>query len=330
MNPSGHLTTDDYIAGIRSGDRGIMGRAITLIESRAPHHRRETDALISALLPFSGTALRMGISGIPGVGKSTLIETFGTLLTGRGLKVAVLAIDPTSSRSGGSILGDKTRMEKLAADPLSFIRPSPTSGHLGGVARTTRESVIVCEAAGYDVVLIETVGTGQSETCVADMVDVFLLLILPNAGDELQGIKRGILELADIVAVNKVDNQDDPAARQTCQDYRCALNIVGRTTPSGWKTPVLPISALRNQGLETLWDTIQAYHTLQKSSGTLEARRQQQKHAWMWSLVQDRLDTLFREHPDVRRRLPGIEADISRGVLDPSKAAEELLAAFIA
>jgi len=329
LNPSGHLTTDDYVAGIRSGDRGIMGRAITLIESRAAHHRKEADALISALLPFSGTALRMGISGIPGVGKSTLIETFGMLLTGRGMKVAVLAIDPTSSRSGGSILGDKTRMEKLAADPLSFIRPSPTSGHLGGVARTTRESVIVCEAAGYDIVLIETVGTGQSETCVADMVDVFLLLILPNAGDELQGIKRGILELADIVAVNKVDDQDDPTARQTCQDYRCALNIVGHTTPSGWKTPVLPISALHKRGLETLWDTIQAYHTLQKSSGALETRRQQQKHAWMWSLVQDRLDALFREHPDVRRRIPGSEADISRGVLDPSKAAEELLAAFV-
>lgn len=319
---------EDYISGIRSGNRSVIGQAITLVESSTPRHRTAAEALISALLPDAGTSFRVGISGVPGVGKSTFIETFGSRLTAQGLKIAVLAIDPTSRRSGGSILADKTRMEQLASDPMAFIRPSPTAGHLGGVARATRESIIICEAAGYDIVAVETVGTGQSETTVADMVDLFLLLMLPNAGDEFQGIKKGILELADIIAINKVDDDHDPAARQTCQDYRAALDILGHHASTGWKTPVVTTSGRYDRGLDTLWETMQQYRTQQTASGALETKRKHQQCAWMWSLVQGRLDALFRNHPVVRQHISDIEADVKEGTLDPSKAAEQLLAAF--
>lgn len=319
-------TVDDYVDGVLSGNRAMIGRAITLVESRAERHQALAQEVLTRLLPYAGKAHRVGISGVPGVGKSTFIETFGTNLTAAGHKVAVLAVDPTSSRSGGSILGDKTRMAKLAADENAYIRPSPTQGHLGGVNRVTRETMIVCEAAGFDVVLVETVGTGQSETEVADMVDFFLVLMLPGAGDELQGVKKGILELADIVAVNKCD-VDERKARGAKRDYENALHIM---TPASanWKPPVLMISGLSNIGLDTLWEKIREHRQVLTESGELPAKRREQLRHWMWALVRARLVHAFEKHPDVGARLPDMEAAVSEGRLPPTKAAEELLAAF--
>lgn len=319
-------TADEYVEGVLAGDRAALGRAITLVESRAERHQALAQEVLTRLLPHAGKAHRIGISGVPGVGKSTFIETFGTNLTKAGHKVAVLAVDPTSSRSGGSILGDKTRMANLAADPHAFIRPSPTQGHLGGVNRVTRETMIVCEAAGFDVVLVETVGTGQSETEVADMTDFFLVLMLPGAGDELQGVKKGILELADLIAVNKCD-VDERKARAAKRDYENALHIM---TPASanWKPPVVTISGISNIGLDVLWEKIVEHRRVLTDSGELPAKRREQLTHWMWALVRARLVLALEKHPAVAARLPAVEAAVADGSLPPTRAAEELLAAF--
>lgn len=320
-------TVEEYVAGVLAGDRAMMGRAITLIESRAERHRVMAQQVLTRLLPHAGKAHRIGISGVPGVGKSTFIETFGCNLTAEGLKVAVLAVDPTSSRSGGSILGDKTRMARLAADERAFIRPSPTSGHLGGVARATRETMILCEAAGYDVVLVETVGTGQSETMVADMVDFFLVLMLPNAGDELQGIKKGILELADLIAVNKVDDETDLKARAAKRDYENALHILTPAS-SNWTPPVVMMSGLNNRNLDTLWDKIRDHRRILTASGELEGKRRDQHKTWMWAMLKERLLHAFETNPQVATLIPQMEQAVQNGTVTPTVAAERLLGAF--
>lgn len=323
------MTVDDYVTGVLSGDRAMLGRAITLVESRAERHFDLAQQVLTRLLPHSGKAHRIGISGVPGVGKSTFIETFGTNLTTAGHKVAVLAVDPTSSRSGGSILGDKTRMAMLAADDNAFIRPSPTQGHLGGVNRVTRETMIVCEAAGFDVILVETVGTGQSETEVADMVDFFLVLMLPGAGDELQGVKKGILELADLIAVNKCEDDNERKARAAKRDYENALHIM---TPASahWRPPVLTISGLKNIGLEALWQKITEHRAILSETGEFQARRREQLTQWMWSLLKARLVYALEHHPAVSQALPGIEAAVEQGEITPTLGADRLLKAFFA
>lgn len=313
-------------AGVRAGDRAMLARAITLVESRNPAHLPQAQALLSNLLPLTGDAHRIGITGIPGVGKSTFIDAFGSYLTGLGKKVAVLAVDPSSGRTGGSILGDKTRMERLSVDPNAFIRPSPSSGVLGGVGRATRESMLLCEAAGYDVILVETVGAGQSEYVVADMVDVFLVLMLPGAGDELQGIKKGILEIADILAINKAD-QDPGKARRAARDYKSALRIMTRADAL-WKPPVLTISGLTGLGLEDLWSSLEQHRTIMQDKGLFDARRQKQHVTWMWAMVEDRLLSRFRNHDAVKAALPDVEASVAKGRLTPTHGADSLLRAF--
>jgi LAO/AO transport system kinase len=320
-------TADDYVNGVLAGDRAIIGRAITLIESRAERHRALAKEVLMRLIPHAGKAHRVGISGVPGVGKSTFIETFGTNLTAAGHKVAVLAVDPTSSRSGGSILGDKTRMATLAADSNAFIRPSPTGGHLGGVARATRETMIVLEAAGFDVVLVETVGTGQSETVVADMVDFYLVLMLPGAGDELQGIKKGILELADLIAVNKCDESNERLAQAARIAYKNALHIM---TPgsANWSPPVLTMSGLRNVGLDVLWEKIQEHRKVMTESGELPAKRREQQIMWMWSMLKERLVLALEQDPAVAAQIPGVEKAVAGGTMTATVGAETLLKAF--
>ncbi len=304
----------------------MLARAITLVESRNPQHLSQAQVLLSNLLPLTGRAHRIGITGIPGVGKSTFIDAFGSYLTGLGKRVAVLAVDPSSGRSGGSILGDKTRMERLSVDPNAFIRPSPSSGILGGVGRATRESMLLCEAAGYDVILIETVGTGQSEYVVADMVDVFLVLMLPGAGDELQGIKKGILEIADILAINKAD-QDPDKARRAARDYRSALRIMTRAD-APWKPPVLTVSGLTGLGLEDLWADLEQHRMVMQEKGLFAMRREKQRISWMWAMVEDRLLARFRQNDAVRSVLPDIEASVAAGKLTPTHGADHLLRAF--
>jgi LAO/AO transport system kinase len=320
-------SVDDYVDGVLAGNRTMLARTITLIESRAPRHFETAQNVLTRLLPYSGKAHRVGISGVPGVGKSTFIETFGNNLTGQGHKVAVLAVDPTSSRSGGSILGDKTRMATLAANPDAYIRPSPTQGHLGGVNRVTRETMIVCEAAGFDVVLVETVGTGQSETEVADMVDFFLVLMLPGAGDELQGVKKGILEMADMIAVNKADGDNERRARGAKRDYENALHIMMPASPN-WTPPVIVVSALNNVGLDVLWEKILEHRSILTASGELPAKRRDQMIRWMWALMKGKLVHALEHHPEVARRLPDVENAVTEGRTTPTKAAQELLAAF--
>jgi LAO/AO transport system kinase len=334
------LNLDDFVAGIRARDRTVLGRAITLVESNAAADQTSAQELLVRILPETGKALRIGISGVPGVGKSTFIDAFGTQLTAAGQRVAVLAVDPTSGVTGGSILGDKTRMGRLSRDPQAFVRPSPTSGSLGGVTRKTRESMLVCEAAGFDVILVETVGVGQSETMVAEMVDCFLVLMLPGAGDELQGIKRGILELADLLAINKADSNPE-AARVAKRDYMSALRVMhgGHAAGGGshtgaapqqaeWTTPVLMVSALTGDGLDALWDKVQEFRTLMEQSGQLAAKRKEQLRGWMWSMVDDRLVSALRAHPEVQRRAPGLEADVLAGKITPTLGARALLEAF--
>jgi LAO/AO transport system kinase len=332
------LSLPDFVAGIRACDRTVLGRAITLVESNAATDQALAQELLVQLLPETGKALRIGISGVPGVGKSTFIDAFGTLLTAAGHRVAVLAVDPTSGVTGGSILGDKTRMARLSRDPQAFVRPSPTSGSLGGVTRKTRESMLVCEAAGFDVILVETVGVGQSEIVVAGMVDCFLVLMLPGAGDELQGIKRGILEHADVLAINKADVNPD-AARVAKRDYMSALRVMHGTHSSAggaqsadanapWITPVLMISAASGQGLDALWTKVQEFFALEERTGQLVARRRDQLRGWMWSMVEDRVLAALRAHPEVQRRAPQLEADVLAGKLTPTLGARALLAAF--
>ena len=276
------------VDGVLAGDRASIGRALTLVESRYPGHRAEATALLDDLLPHAVESHRVGITGVPGVGKSTFIEALGGRLTGAGRRVAVLAVDPTSTVTGGSILGDKTRMLRLANDPSAFVRPSPSAGTLGGVTRTTRESMAVLEAAGYDVVIVETVGVGQSETVVAGMVDFFLLLMLPGAGDELQGIKKGVLELADMIAVNKADGDNVPAARTAARDYSAALRLTQPTSPT-WTPPVVICAGLSGDGLDEVWAQVEAHREALIGAGEWTERRRAQRLAWMWSMVEDRL-----------------------------------------
>ena len=318
------LNPDDLARGVRAGDRAALGRAITLIESRKSEHEPLAQTLVQALLPHTGKAYRLGITGVPGVGKSTMIDQLGTNLTAAGHRVSVLAVDPTSRRTGGSILGDKTRMARLANDPAAFVRPSPSSGTLGGVARRTRETMLVCEAAGYDVVIVETVGIGQSEVAVADMVDFFLVLMLPGAGDELQGIKKGVLELADMIAVNKADGDNADRASRAAAEYRAAMHILTPST-AGWRPPVVTVSGRDNIGLDRLWQEVVRHREMLAASGELERRRGEQQVRWMWALVEDRLMDALRSREAVERRLPAIEDDVRRGRMAPSVAAGELL-----
>lgn len=303
--------------------RAGLGRTITLIESRRADHKAEARALLADIMPRTGAAQRIGITGVPGVGKSTFIESFGTMLTGIGLRVAVLAVDPTSRRSGGSILGDKTRMAKLAADDNAFIRPSPAGDTLGGVSRKTRETMLVCEAAGYDVILVETVGVGQSETVVADMVDFFLVLMLPNAGDELQGIKKGVLEVADLIAVNKADI-DENAARRAARAYEIALHIMEQADPD-WSPPVHTISGFSGAGLPEVWQAIELHRSKTETSGSRLSRRAGQQVRWLDALIQDGLADRFASRPDVAPRLAGLRRDVAEGRIPASLAADELL-----
>src|SRR5689334_899824 len=273
---SRNLPPADLVRGVRSGDRAMLARAITLIESKRSDHRRTAHQLVQGLLPLTGKGVRLGITGAPGVGKSTTIDVLGTHLTGKGHKVAVLAVDPSSTRTGGSILGDKTRMARLASDPHAFVRPSPSSGTLGGVAAKTRETMLVCEAAGYDVVMVETVGIGQSETAVADMTDFFLVLMLPGAGDELQGLKKGIVELADMIAINKADGDNIKRAKVAAAEYKAALNILAPQSAS-WTPPVITYSALTGHGIEELWGQIIAHKEKMSATGELMTRRRDQQ-----------------------------------------------------
>src|SRR5690606_10817130 len=295
------LDVDAYVEGVLSGSRTVLARAITLVESTNPEHERLAQQVLTRVLPHTGKAQRIGISGVPGAGKSTFIDAFGSYLTGLGHKVAVLAIDPSSRVSGGSILGDKTRMQRLANDPNAFVRPSPSAGSLGGVARKTREASLLCEAAGYDVVVIETVGVGQSETTVAEMVDFFLVLMLPNAGDELQGIKKGILELVDLIAVNKADGTNVEAANRAARQYEMALRYV-RPAGAAWQVPVLTCSALEGRGLDRIWKKIREHAELMEKSGERQARRDQQLLSWTWALVEEAILSRLRSTPGMRER----------------------------
>jgi LAO/AO transport system kinase len=316
---------DALAAGVRAGDRRALAKAITLVESTRADHQRAAQRLLERLLPDTGKAARVGVSGVPGVGKSTFIEAFGLYLIGTGKKVAVLAVDPSSARSGGSILGDKTRMQQLAAAPEAFIRPSPSAGSLGGVARRTREAMLVCEAAGYDVVLVETVGVGQSETAVASMVDFFLVLMLPGAGDELQGIKKGILEMADALAVNKADGDSLKAAGRAAAEYRGALKLF-RHTSATWDPPVVMVSALESRGMDVVWAVIEDHRAKLAASGELMGKRREQQRAWLWSMLRDGLERHFMARADVQRLLPELESAVASAKVTPTEAARRLLA----
>ncbi|HEY7664889.1 MAG TPA: methylmalonyl Co-A mutase-associated GTPase MeaB [Xanthobacteraceae bacterium] len=313
--------------GVRAGERAMVARAITLVESRRADHQKVARQLVQELLPLTGRAVRVGITGAPGVGKSTLIDALGTFLTTAGHKVAVLAVDPSSARSGGSILADKTRMARLAADPDAFVRPSPSSGTLGGVAAKTRESMLVCEAAGYDVVLVETIGTGQSETMVADMTDFFLVLMLPGAGDELQGLKKGVIELADLIAINKADGDNAARANAAAAEYRTALHILTPRSPI-WSPPVKTCSALTGAGIAELWTVVLDHRTRMTQAGELEAQRRAQQVKWMWAMLEDRLLSRLKSDPGVKARLPRIEAAVAAGGMSPAIAVDEIAAAL--
>jgi len=321
------------IEGVRAGDRRALAKAITLLESTRRDHRERADVLLDALLPFTGKALRLGISGVPGVGKSTFIEALGMFLLAQGHKVAVLAVDPSSGVSGGSILGDKTRMERLSVQEHAYIRPSPASGTLGGVAEKTREAMLVCEAAGYDVVIVETVGVGQSETTVAGMTDMFVLLQLPNAGDDLQAMKKGIMELADLIVINKADLDPDAATRAEAQ-ITSALRVLRFTGAPGshdeerWQTRVMRASALKSLGLEAFWSHVTDFRCLRQQSGEFSERRRQQALTWMWDQVPAQLVADFRDSAAVRAALPKTLDDVSQGRVAPSSAARRLLDRF--
>ena len=303
-----------------------LARAITRVESRRTDHQAEARQFLTSVMQNTGKAQRIGITGVPGVGKSTFIDAFGTMLTGLGLRVAVLAVDPTSQRSGGSILGDKTRMARLSVDEKAFVRPSPAGDTLGGVARKTRESLLLCEAAGYDVILVETVGVGQSETVVANMVDFFLVLMLPNAGDDLQGIKKGVLEVADLIAVNKADI-DERAAKRAQRHYQNALHILEPIDPA-WSPPVLTCAGATGEGLKELWETIELHKKKTTESGSRDKRRADQQITWMNELIQDGLMASFRAHPDVKALLSQLRPGVETGSVPASAAAEQLLKAF--
>lgn len=306
-----------------SGDRAALARAITLIESKRADDRVAARSLLDQLLPRTGNAVRVGITGVPGVGKSTVIDALGGNLTAQGHRVAVLAVDPSSTRTGGSILGDKTRMARLAADPNAFIRPSPSSGTLGGVAAKTRETMLLCEAAGFDVILVETVGIGQSETAVADLTDFFLVLMLPGAGDELQGIKKGVIELADMIAVNKADGEGGARASAAAAEYRGALHILTPTN-AAWLPPVITISGLINQGLDTLWAKVLDHRERLTANGEIAAKRRAQDAQWMWALVHERLHQRLTGDDTVRARLAEVERRLASGAMSPTAGADEI------
>jgi LAO/AO transport system kinase len=312
------------IDGVRRRERRALAKAITLLESTRADHRARADQLLNALLPFTGQAMRLGISGVPGVGKSTFIETLGLALIAKGHRVAVLAIDPSSSLSGGSILGDKTRMERLSIDECAYIRPSPASGTLGGVAEKTREAMLVCEAAGFDVVIVETVGVGQSETAVASMTDLFVLLQLPNAGDDLQAIKKGVMEIADLVVINKADIDPAAATRAQAQITSSLRLFAGHDSAPR----VLTMSALKNEGFDAFWSAVEAFHSQRRASGEFAARRKRQALAWMWDIIQARLQADFRHHAAVREALPQTISDVTAARIAPSVAARTLLNLF--
>jgi LAO/AO transport system kinase len=309
---------------VRAGERRALAKAITLVESTRADHRQRAQAVLGALLPDTGKSIRIGISGVPGVGKSTFIEVLGMHLIERGLRLAVLAVDPSSSVTGGSILGDKTRMELLSQRTEAFIRPSPASGSLGGVAAKTREAMLLCEAAGYDVIIVETVGVGQSETAVAGMTDCFVLLQLPNAGDDLQAIKKGIMELADLVVFNKADI-DPTAAQLAANQMRSALGMLRSTSPA-WRPPVLTLSAVKKDGVDAFWQTIEEFRAKLVASGDFAARRQHQALAWMWQQIDAGLHTRFREHSGIKAALPELSRAVEAGSVTPSAAAQRLLA----
>jgi LAO/AO transport system kinase len=316
---------DRLVRGLRAGDRTVLSRAITLIESKRTDHRGQAAALMQALVKETGEAVRVGITGAPGVGKSTLIDALGSMLTGEGHQVAVLAVDPSSWRTGGSILADKTRMARLANDPNAFIRPSPASGTLGGVAAKTRETMLVCEAAGYGVVLVETVGVGQSEVAVADMTDFFLVLALPGAGDELQALKKGVVELADMIAVNKADGDNIPRAKLAASQFAAALHILSPRSPH-WSPPVVTCSALTSDGIPALWSHILDHRKRLGTSGEFAKRRGEQQVKWMWTMLEERLFAPLRSDRALKSALPRIEADVAAGKLAPASAVEKIAA----
>lgn len=320
------LDIADLERRLLAGERAALARAITLVESRRIDHQAAARELLQKLMPHTGRAQRVGITGVPGAGKSTTIESLGCALTADGCKVAVLAVDPSSGRHGGSILGDKTRMERLSVDPNAFIRPSPSGGALGGVARKTREAMLLCEAAGFDVVIVETVGVGQSETVVADMVDIFVALLIPGGGDELQGIKKGLIELADLLVINKAD-ADPTKAERSARDYRNALHIL---TPAhrDWTPPVLTASGLTGAGLDVLWSQVQRHREVMSANGARAARRADQDARWMWAMVNDRLAEAFRAAPAVAALVDETEGAVRTGGLPASAAADRLLKAF--
>jgi LAO/AO transport system kinase len=315
------------LKGIRAGERAVIARAITLIESRRSDHQKLARKLVQELLPFTGKAVRVGITGAPGVGKSTTIDALGSFLTGQGHRVAVLAIDPSSTRGGGSILADKTRMPRLAVDAHAFVRPSPSSGTLGGVAAKTRECMLLLEAAGYDTVLVETMGTGQSETVVADMTDLFLVLMLPGAGDELQGLKKGVIELADVIAVNKADGENRSRALATAAEYRSALHILAPRSRD-WSPTVLIYSALTGEGVPQLWEKISDHRERMSASGELDARRREQQVRWMWTMLEERMLAQIRSNPALKTKLPKIEAAVADGRMSATTAVEAIAAAL--
>jgi len=315
----------NLLQGIRAGERSTIARAITLAESRRGDHQKSARALVQELLPATGKAVRVGITGAPGVGKSTTIDALGTHLTGLGHRVAVLAVDPSSARTGGSILADKTRMARLAADEHAFVRPSPSAGTLGGVAAKTRETMLACEAAGFDAILVETVGIGQSETAVADMTDFFLALMLPGAGDELQGLKKGLVELADMIAVNKADGDNLARARAAAAEYRAALHILTPRSPH-WTPSVVTYSALTGDGIAELWAQVLAHRDRLTGTGELAARRREQQVKWMWTMLDEVWRARIASEGKLKAKLPQIEAAVAAGELTPARAVDQLLA----
>lgn len=321
------LSVEAYVEGVLSGNRGILARAITLVESNAERHQQAAQEMLTRLLPHRGPTVRIGITGVPGAGKSTMIETLGEKLCSLGHRLAVLAVDPSSSRTGGSVLGDKTRMDLLSRNKRAFIRPSPTGGALGGVARKTREALIVCEAAGFDVIFVETVGVGQSEITVRSMVDFFMLTQLAGAGDDLQGIKKGVMELSDLIVVNKADGDNETRARAARTDLEQVLHYLQPST-EGWQTPVLAVSAMTGMGIGDIWQTVTRFRDITEASGTFTRRRRQQNIEWVHGLVSEHLVRSFRRHPDVTGALSETEALVGEDRLSPTAAAARLIALY--
>ena len=316
-----------YIDGVLEGNRRVVSKTITLVESSLPAHQNLAKTIIDNLSPYSGKAVRIGITGVPGVGKSAFIESFGMMLLKDEHRIAVLAVDPSSKISGGSVMGDKTRMERLSVEESAFIRPSPSGGTLGGVARKTRETMIVCEAAGFDVMIVETVGVGQSETTVASMVDFFLLLMLSGAGDELQGIKKGVVELADAIAITKADGDNVEKAKRATKEYKTALHLINPSS-FNWMPPVVTCSALTLEGINGIWEVVLNHRENKKGTGEFDEKRKKQAVDWMWSLVEQGLKDQFYKIPDVRKMLPKLTKEVERGKTAPAAAAYELLSSF--